>query len=124
MRCALALVEELRAAKTNHLIVLATDNMDCFWRAVPSIKDLTTTIDAVLCSSQLGVLKKDSVESFFGPWLRRHNLDFRDALLLDDTAETCETFRVAGGAAIVVTTMEDTVAALREWRLNPRPLSQ
>jgi len=116
MVCDPRLVQELRETHVGNFIVLATDNMDCFWQAALSLSDLCNTVDAILCSSELGVLKKDGVESFFAPWLRRHRLSFRDALLLDDSTETCQAFRLAGGVSVVVRDVDDAIRGLQSWR--------
>ena len=115
MRCVDDLVQALRTVKADCFVVLATDNMDCFWSAVPWLDDLTTTVDAILCSTRLGRLKKDGIASFFSPWLVRHNLTFSDALLLDDCVETCEAFRHAGGASVVVASPSEAIAGLYDW---------
>ncbi len=115
MTCDPDLVNELRVVRTNAFVVLATDNMDCFWRAVLAIRGLSLTVDAILCSSELGVLKKDSVDRFFRPWLARHNLTFQNSLLLDDSEDICEAFQAAGGAAVVVGSSEDAILGLRTW---------
>lgn len=122
MVCEPRLVEELHRTRPGNFIVLATDNMDCFWQAALSLKDLGSTFDAILCSSELRVLKKDGVDLFFGPWLYRHHLSFNDSLLLDDSTETCQAFRSAGGTSVVVQNVDDAIRALQNWRTQqPNP---
>jgi FMN phosphatase YigB (HAD superfamily) len=112
----LALLKELQEARSDCFVVLATDNVDCFFEQLDAKPEVRSTMDAVLCSSALGVLKSDNVVRFFKPWLDQHQLDFSDAVLLDDSAAICEEFRRAGGAAIVVTSIPETINMLRSWR--------
>jgi len=100
-------------------IVLATDNMDCFYDSLQRARQLSiqsgdvnneTTpfistarmFDDVLCSSRQRVLKREDPQRFYGGWIRTHALDFSDLLLLDDLEINCAAFRSAGGTAIRV----------------------
>lgn len=110
------LVQELKRARRDCLVVLATDNMDCFYQRLDQIVDIGSAVDAVLCSSDLGLLKTDSIESFFGLWLKRHHLSFSNAVLLDDSESICAAFEAAGGTAIHVTGTADAIEKLRACR--------
>jgi hypothetical protein len=97
-------------------VVLATDNMDCFARAIEQARsgkrpsstkpdglifvEWAKFCDEVLCSSELGALKSEDPVRFFGPLLLDYGLQFSDALLIDDRADNCEAFRQQGGAAV------------------------
>lgn len=116
MSCEVPLIQELQKLKRNNFVVLGTDNMDCFLKELYSIHDLRATIDYVLCSSEIGVLKCENIKSFFGPWLKWHNLTFSEALLLDDSATNCLKFRQEGGSAVVVRSLEDAIKGLRTWQ--------
>ena len=111
------LLLELQAARRSSLVVLATDNMDCFIERLRVGRDLEQAVDAVLCSATLGVLKTDSVANFFGPWLSAHNLSFADTVLLDDNQSICAEFSAAGGTAILVRSVEQAIQDLRRWRI-------
>jgi FMN phosphatase YigB (HAD superfamily) len=116
----------LREFRGRVALVIATDNMDVFytqWWAAhknghePRKQVLKGTaslnaFDDVLCSARLGVLKSDSAESFFGPWLSAHNLSFADALLIDDSAANCRLFRAAGGRAFKFAELDQKEVAL------------
>jgi FMN phosphatase YigB (HAD superfamily) len=115
MTCEVKLIEALQAARNKNFIVLATDNMDCFCSQATAIRDVRSTFDAILASPETGVLKSDSVLDFFGPWLLRHKLNFRDALLIDDSASTCEEFQRVGGQAVLVEGLGDALQGLRSW---------
>lgn len=111
----LAILKELQKRA---FVVLATDNMDYFWQHLQYSRNLSKEelvfaekdsnvsdmrmFDDVLCSSEQGVLKRDSSEAFYGEWLTSHQLSFSDALLLDDLEVNCRLFRSAGGKAIQV----------------------
>ena len=120
MRTNATLINLLRKAQNNGaFIVLATDNMDCFFEQIQRSRNqrrsdrnssdlsqnqtlpLAETVnlfDNVLCSSELGILKREDPMRFFGDWLDKQSLDFKNALLLDDLEKNCSSFRSAGGA--------------------------
>ena len=113
MRVQSTLLRELASASS--FVVLATDNMDCFIEQIHQQRDVSRTIDDVLCSSQLGVLKTENVREFFGPWLRAHHLSFENALLIDDTPSICKAFEASGGQAIRFDSIHQAVDQLRHW---------
>ncbi|MBI4032244.1 HAD hydrolase-like protein [Candidatus Berkelbacteria bacterium] len=80
--------------------VIATDNMDTFMRWTVPAQKLTNHVDAILSSAELGMMKRDkpigNPKSFYGRFLRDHQLDPRDCLLVDDSAATIA-FADAGG---------------------------
>jgi FMN phosphatase YigB (HAD superfamily) len=110
------LLDELQEAQSDCYVVLATDNVDCFFEQLDSKPEIRSTMDAALCSSVLGLLKSESVVSFFKPWLDQHNLKFSQAMLIDDSVAICEEFRKAGGEAIIFETVSRTIELLRSWR--------
>lgn len=105
------IVEVLQTIRQHSLVVLATDNMDCFANAIDKNREITNNFDDVLCSCEIGVLK-DEPEQFFAPWLKRHGLSFRDAVLVDDSAQNCSAFEEAGGSALHFTQRESALASL------------
>jgi len=115
MSCESEVVSALRSVSAESFIVLATDNMDCFASRMSLIPDLSKTVDAVLCSSDMGLLKADDVKRFFGDWLSHHGLTFSRALLLDDSAVTCQAFIQAGGHAVVVNRPDDVRNGISAW---------
>lgn len=114
MRVNVELFEILRVFRARALIVIATDNMDCFARAFDYVRnqarrspgvaqtlaDWAIFCDDIVCSSDVGRLKSEDPEGFFGPWLSIHGLSFADALLIDDRADNCEVFTRRGGYAV------------------------
>lgn len=83
-----------------HYVV--TDNMDVFNDFVAANPAFFERFEKVYNSSDYGVLKSDH-ESLFG-LIRKDlgDISFVGDLLLDDSAENCETFKSLGGNAIVV----------------------
>jgi hypothetical protein len=109
------LFEVLRLMRTDAVVVIATDNMDCFVRAFENARmrrkrprlplggtlaDWAKICDDIICSSQNGALKSEDPQAFFGPWLDRHGLTFTEAVLLDDREDNCAAFTAHGGTAI------------------------
>ena len=117
MRCNSLITCELTSlAREGVFLVLATDNMDCFFQTVDGIENLDALFDCVLCSSRLGVLKGEDPERFFGDWLRVNGFQPNQALLLDDSEANCHAFEKMGGTAKLVNNPEDAVLILRELR--------
>lgn len=117
----------LRRFAESAFVVLATDNMDCFSRAVQpplSVSGRRLALegsfwDDVLCSSDLGVLKAEDPIRFFGGWLRVHGLGFENALLIDDRSDNCAVFERSGGSTVCWHLERDSAATLeaqiRHW---------
>ena len=114
MRVNVPLVRYLEEAKSAGIkIVLATDNMDCFYDAIQQARqrqksDADKTIsfvstvqlfDEILCSSEQRVLKRENPQRFYAGWLKQKSFTYSDALLLDDLEINCEAFRAVGGIA-------------------------
>lgn len=114
MRVNVGLFELLRKVKSVAMIVLATDNMDCFAdtfnrarrrRRGPTersetLADWAIICDDIVCSSDVGALKAEDPISFFGRWLAQYDLKFHDAALIDDRADNCEAFAAHGGTPV------------------------
>lgn len=115
------LFQILQGAQNNGaLIVLATDNMDCFYEFIRRVQSnrhkpvsnsenetqpITETVRLlydILCSSERGILKNEDPLRFYGDWLSNHSLEFRNALLLDDLEKNCTAFRSVGGVALQI----------------------
>ncbi|WP_280491926.1 hypothetical protein [Nocardia asiatica] len=72
-----------------------------------TLRAAATGFDALLCSSSLGVLKRDDPGRFFGPWLTAAGLTFTDALLIDDNPDNCHAFAAHGGSTLLVEAGEE-----------------
>lgn len=125
MRVNVDLFDLLRTMKAMALVVLATDNMDCFVdtfgkartrRTRPpaaraeTLTDWAVICDDIICSSDVAALKSEDPTSFFGPWLAQSGLDFTDAILIDDRADNCAAFRDRGGTTL-------------QWKMGTNPIS-
>lgn len=133
MQVNVELFETLRKVRSRAMVVLATDNMDCFARTFrkvhdrrrqPSrgsrtLADWAVVCDDLVCSSDVGALKAEDPVAFFGPWLSGHGLDFSDAALIDDRAGSCEAFAAQGGTpiqyAMASSDIGEVAAALDRW---------
>jgi FMN phosphatase YigB (HAD superfamily) len=133
MKVNVALFEVLRVIRAEAMVVIATDNMDCFARAFSharsrrrrpgqareTLADWAAICDDIVCSSQAGALKSEDPQAFFGPWLDMHGVGFSDALLIDDRQDNCDAFTSQGGAAIQWNMGTGNISALtdrlRQW---------
>ncbi|MGW4718204.1 hypothetical protein [Nocardia sp. NPDC004260] len=114
------LINALHRARSHTTVVLATDNIDQFTNtfrtaaertdhtpATPAImQTIAARFDDILSSSEIGVLRGEDPECFFGPWLKRAGLAWSDALLVDDRSANCHAFEKLGGTAA-------------QWRTHP-----
>jgi FMN phosphatase YigB (HAD superfamily) len=127
------LFEVLRAMRAEAMVVIATDNMDCFARAFEqaqrrrhrtsvareTLADWAVICDDMICSSHVAALKAEDPQAFFGSWLARHGVAFADAVLIDDRADNCAAFTAHGGTAIQwkmgTDDISDATWALKRW---------
>ena len=134
------LFEVLRVIRAEAIVVVATDNMDCFVRAFTrarhtrrrlkrdreTLADWAAICDDIICSSQAGTLKSEDPQGFFGPWLAAHGVGFPDAVLIDDRADNCAAFTSQGGTAIQwkmgANDISEITCQLRQW-LDENPPS-
>jgi hypothetical protein len=139
MRVNVELFELLRKVKSEALVVLATDNMDCFAttftrvrqrRRVPAngaetLADWAIICDDIICSSNVAALKAEDPVGFFGPCLDAYGLTFADAALIDDRADNCEAFASQGGSPVPykmdTTAIDNAHSTLISWLNKPRP---
>lgn len=133
MKVNVELFDVLRAIRAEAIVVVATDNMDCFARAFEharrnrrrlgrrreTLADWAVICDDIICSSQAGALKSEDPQAFFGPWLAAHASGFADAVLIDDRADNCAAFTSQGGTAIQwkmgANDIGEMKAQLRQW---------
>jgi FMN phosphatase YigB (HAD superfamily) len=133
MKVNVGLFELLRRVKAQASVVLATDNMDCFVRTFDqarararrlkpeseTLADWAMICDDIICSSEVGALKAEDPEGFFGPWLKAHGLKFSDAALIDDRADNCAAFTGQGGTPIqykmATNEVTEVVELLNQW---------
>jgi FMN phosphatase YigB (HAD superfamily) len=114
------LLTMLQPFRNRCFLVLATDNADCFESNVSHLEVVMQSVDFVLCSSALGVLKSDSVDRFFGPWLHAHRMSFQNAFLIDDSLRTCRAFASQGGSAFRFRTSRGLNESVKDWMRRKR----
>lgn len=116
MRTQAPVVDMLRSLPELTLKVIATDNMDCFTeaaRAIPTLPD----VYGMLSSSDVGTLKAEDPERFFGAMLADHGLEPRHALLLDDSPVNCAAFAAWGGTAVCYASPRD-LTIVQRWAIR------
>jgi FMN phosphatase YigB (HAD superfamily) len=136
MRVNVELFELLRTLRAEAMVVIATDNMDCFARAFEkarsrrrrltdqreTLADWAVICDDIICSSDVATLKSENPRAFFGPWLASYGLRFADTVLIDDRADNCAAFASCGGATIQwkmgTHDISEATAQLKEWLHN------
>jgi hypothetical protein len=115
MVCNKELISFLEKIRQKAFVVLATDNMDCFLDAFQisqkyyrtkfsdetTLRTIASHFDEILCSANLGVLKSENSEKFFGTWLSWHDLSFENSLLLDDREDNLVSFEKLGGKGVL-----------------------
>jgi|SRR6185312_3378004 len=109
-----SLVAILKNASRSAFIVLATDNMDCFFNCLFALPQLGL-FDSILSSNNLGILKKEDPERFFGQWLKNHNIPFENAILVDDSILNCREFKKHGGSYLQYTDTNRDLLSLINW---------
>jgi len=128
MRVNVELFEVLHSFKSRAIVVLATDNMDCFSRTFDRVRSRrrrptlgsetmagwAVVCDDIICSSEVGALKAEDPVGFFGPWLSEYDLSFSNALLIDDRADNCDAFRGQGGSAVQWKMRENDISEVRQ----------
>jgi FMN phosphatase YigB (HAD superfamily) len=93
------LVKLLLKMSDKAFIVLATDNMDCFYESLKKLPQLDL-FDFILSSNNVGALKKESALDFFGSWLESHEILIQNCLLIDDFEINCQKFEESGGFSV------------------------
>lgn len=101
-------------------VVVATDNMDCFADAARHHTGLNALFDDVICSSELGVLKRDDPRRFFSAFLNTIGGSLENSILVDDSLANCVAFSEAGGRVVHHREPERTRAELLELLLSNR----
>lgn len=101
--------------KKGKKVVIATDNVDTFDDyTVPALK-LHRYFDDILCSFQLRMLKNDVDNGkmlFFDDFLRKNDIKYDEAILLDDSIETNELCKKYGMQSKLIRSPEDVLKTL------------
>lgn len=115
MKCNEQMKDLALLAKKYALVVIATDNMDCFSKGALKNNELNKIADDILCSSDLGLLKTQNITDFFGDWLSANSIQIENSLLIDDCETTCLAFKDAGGYAIHYNNYNSVMNSMLRW---------
>jgi FMN phosphatase YigB (HAD superfamily) len=99
-------------------VVVASDNMNCFWEAQPAVLSGSVTVDELVVSSQVGALKAEDPRRFFSPSLEKFGLSKTNAILIDDCPTTCRIFEDWGGTAFYFRTIGELVSEFNNRQPN------
>ena len=96
------LPQRLLEIRKDFVTVLMTDNMDCLMRyTVPALK-LNDCFDRIVCSSDVGLLKKDADGESFKRVAKLMHMQLSESLLIDNSKNSCDTFTRLGGHSLFV----------------------
>jgi len=104
--------------KKDIFVVIATDNMDTFRKCTVPSMNLENIFDDILISHELGLLKEDHDEKsipFFDEYLSKHDLDYSDAVLLDDCTDDTGVYDKLGLNIIQITGPEILLNSLKKY---------
>lgn len=110
------ILEKLRSLKEKYLLVMVTDNMDCFDRFfLPENKILQETFDEICNSFNFKKLKNDNNGEIFLDILQKYGIPITDCCVIDDSMFTCDTFQRLGGKYYNSRTEEEVLEALNNF---------
>lgn len=78
-------------------IAIVTDNMEIFSRITVPHHGLDSIFDFIINSADQGCLKKDAASELFDIVQKNLQIDYRDCLLIDDSAGNIDLFKQKGG---------------------------
>lgn len=111
----IVLVKKLRLKGVQ--CVIATDNMDTFRKYTIPALELEKYFDDILVSSDSGVFKfdaKDEKIPFFDEYLKKRNLKYEDAVLIDDCIDMSGIYNKLKFDILQVSNPDDFVKKLRK----------
>ena len=102
-------VDLIQKVRLDNFVILVTGNMDCFTRfTVPALK-LKDKFDLIVNSADVGYLKTDYNGKIFIDCLKKFGIDnIKQAYLIEDSLNTCNTFIELGGTAFKVNDIKET----------------
>lgn len=104
------ILELLTKLRKKFHLVLITGNMDCFDRFTAPNLELEKYFDTVVNSYTEGCLKTDNDGETFRKYLKGN---IQDALLVEDSPTSCQTFSNLGGTALQVARTDKTIKHLQ-----------
>lgn len=113
---ALASIDRLRSET---VVLLVTDNMDCFTRFTVPALGLRRHFDAIVNSSDTHRLKADGNGAVFHDLAAARHIGIKDCTLLDDSADACANMTAMGGTALRICVETPVEAALEGLLRRP-----
>lgn len=109
-------IDSLKKLKDEYILILMTDNMDCFDRyTIPAQKDYFDVFDEI--SNSYGAKKnkrENNCERFFD-YIKKYNIQRENCILIDDSLKNCDTFDThVSGRSFNVTGVEKVNACLQK----------
>lgn len=111
----IALVKKLRKKGTR--CVIATDNMDTFRKYTVPALELEKHFDDILVSTDSGLFKFDTKGTeipFFDSYLKKYNLRYEDAVLIDDCVDMSGVYNKLKFDILQVFSSDDFVIKLKQ----------
>lgn len=111
------LVKKLR--RNNMLIVIATDNMDTFNKFTVPALGLDKIFDEIINSFDVGCFKDDKEPQdkimFFEKFIKKHNLKYSEAILLDDSPDISKKYKKLGFDRVIIGSPSELYKTLNEY---------
>ncbi len=108
------LVQQLR--QKGYKVVIATDFFDIFGSYLYPYHHFDELFDGYISSAETGFIKRDVTAdgkyTFFDNYLKSHNLDFDDCILIDNNRRTCAIYKELGMRVFTPKKPEEVRAAL------------
>ena len=101
--------EELLKLRKQAKTVLITGNMDCFRRFIIPVLKLEDCFDAIIISSESGMLKDENEGEQFKKIVQSFNVPIDRSVLIDDSEKCCSVFDKIGGYSIKTSSPDNTI---------------
>lgn len=95
-------LELISTLRDKYVIILLTDNMDCFNRFTVPALGLASYFDEITNSAYTHVFKNDASGQIFKDIAKKYGVGLEFALLIDNSAKVCEVFSALGGTVFHV----------------------
>lgn len=112
------LIDLLQHLREHYVVVLITDNMDCFTRFTVPALQLANHFDMICNSSEEGRCKRDAEGASFTKYATAADCSLSDSILIDDSILNCHLFENLGGTSHMTTSLEETEAILKQLKTN------
>ncbi len=104
----------LSACKKNNILILITDNMDCFNRFTKNKLNLSEYFHYIFNSCDYGFLKDDPPQrGLFKKIIDLQGFDVQKSVLLDNSQKNCDLFNQLGGTSFLIKDKQDVISILK-----------